>query len=97
MPRLSIRQTLANVEHIPSGRCYLVIGPNTWGKAFTAKQAWENASKPNRFLVYDAPPDCFIDEMGASCWYPQLYTEKPECSHVSLNYKAKQIAQHGEK
>lgn len=58
-----------------AGRCFLCIGPGTWGKAFTALQAWQNAERPTHFLMFDAPPCCTVDEMGGTCWFPHLYTQ----------------------
>lgn len=81
---------------IPLGRCYIVVGPNVWGKAFTVRQAWENAQKPQRFIVYDAPPDCIITEMGDSEYRPSLYYTPdeelaPGTEFVPIGYAAKEL------
>lgn len=96
--KVSVDKTLGDVPEIPRGRCYLVIGPDTWGKAFGVRQAWENASKPKRFIVFDAPPCVYVDDMGGTVWYPHLYasltddvkTKSPN-AHV-IDYGAKEIA-----
>ncbi len=89
----SLRGTLA----LPRGRAWLVIGPSTWGKAFSVQQAWENAERPAMFLLFDAPPCAYVDDMGGICWYPHLYADgdvtqggKYPQAH-SISYAAKRV------
>lgn len=73
-------------------RCYLCVGPNCWGKAFTAKQAEQNARSsfsrslggPWKFIMYDAPADCVIDEMGRSTWTPSYYDLEQQRPAIEL-------------
>jgi hypothetical protein len=94
----SAQSVLASVPKLNPGRCYLVIGPYVWGKAFGARQAWANADKPGRFIVYDAPPDVQVDEMGGTVWVPDLYTADliPKFpDFVPIRYPPTEIARHG--
>lgn len=98
---MTIAQVLHDAPRINIGRCYIVIGPNVWGKAFVPDQAWENAGKPKKFLLFDAPPCAYVDGMGAIVWYPALYAEVPPGPDVnpmtgeplakSIGYPAKRL------
>ena len=66
--------TLKALNELPplrEGRKYLAVGPHCWGKHETSKQAIKNAKShfPTfagkwKFLLYDAPADTVINEMG---------------------------------
>lgn len=59
-----------------AGRCYLCLGPMCWGKASTAAKAvanaksnWSRHYNPTfAFILYDAPADAYVDEMGYIRW-----------------------------
>ena len=86
---------------LPAGRCWLVVGPSTWGKAFNLTQAWVNATSPKKFLIYDCPPCGHVDDMGGICWYPHLYKTLAETTDGgkypnahSIDYPAKEVARY---
>lgn len=83
-------------DGVAPGRCYIVIGANyCWGKAFTRLQAWENANKPDEFILYDAPPCAYVDGMGSIVWYPHLYAPKTTLRHAPeaqfIDYEAREV------
>jgi hypothetical protein len=58
------------------GRCFLCIAPNAWGKGPTPASARRKAREhfsPSlsgrwRWVLYDAPADAWVDQIGAVCW-----------------------------
>jgi hypothetical protein len=92
---------------IPRGRCYLCIGPNCWGKAFSAVDAEKNAkqnyfssgTKGWKFIMYDAPPDVYVDDWGSSVYRPALYYQPDETNEdtkaddkfTPIGYPAKEL------
>jgi hypothetical protein len=66
-----------------AGRTYIVIGYNCWGKHADPEQAAKNAIREGgtnalrKFLVYDAPADAYIDDMGSICYVPTADTPTP--------------------
>ena len=58
------------------GKCFIVIGPNCWGKGSTKREAKRNAKREapswakrpgTKCVVYEAPDSAYVDEMGAIC------------------------------
>lgn len=93
---------LREVPAIDRGRAYLCVGPNVWGKAFSPRQAWENARKPTQWLMFDAPPCAVVDEMGGINWFPHLYAAADQATQNgkypeahTIGGEAKEIARYG--
>jgi len=79
-------KTMNALPPLVEGRKYFAVGPHCWGKDITAKKAISNAKSnfPSfagkwKFLLYDAPADTYIDDMGSS------YTET-ESKAVLVGY-----------
>lgn len=59
------KEILALVPH-RHGYVMVVIGDNhRWAKGFTAKEAYEKAGRPKQFVLWEAWPLAWIDDLGA--------------------------------
>lgn len=85
------RHDPAKAHTLRPGRVYLCIGPNCWGKAFDPQDAEANARKEwsgrrgerMPFLMFDAPPDVYVDGMGSTVYTPALYTSAEDIAETT--------------
>lgn len=81
----ALRHQPARAHDLRPGRVYLCVGPQCWGKGFTPEDA-EKAARvnyrpgigqrtPMPFIMFDAPPDVTVDEMGYTVYTPALYAK----------------------
>lgn len=87
----ALRHQPAKAHELRPGRVYLAVGPNCWGKGFTPEDA-EKAARANYypgsagkrdampFIMFDAPPDVYVDGMGYTVYTPSLYAQMEPAS-----------------
>lgn len=72
---------------------YLVIGWQCWGKGDTEKDAMTkcrkaNGGKVSTYLVYSAPDDTYVDDMGNLCYNECADQDRPKVVKRVRNGKA---------